>query len=148
MIKKNIDELGITQDLQNKIYLRLDKLGSVPKPEEHEEKKPPPPPPQELKPVVKQIFVAHGKNKRPLEQLERILNKFKVNFKVAEEEPHRGLPIGVKVAELMKLCTSGIFIFTADEETTDAEGKKFYRPSDNVVYELLVQHQFYTVTRL
>ena len=68
--------------------------------------------------------------------MERILNRFKVTYKVAEEEPHRGRPIGTKVAELMKACTSGIFIFTADEETTDSEGKKVYRPSDNVVYEL------------
>jgi hypothetical protein len=142
VIKKNIEELGISQDLQEKIYLRLDKLGSVsiikpsvPQSEEGEEEKPPTPP-QELKPVVKQIFVAHGKNKRPLEQLERILNRFKVNYKVAEEEPHRGRPIGVKVAKLMKLCTSGIFIFTADEEAIDVEGKKYYRPSDNVVFEL------------
>ena len=31
---------------------------------------------------------------------------------------------------------SAIFIFTADEEVTDSEGNKTYRPSDNVVYEL------------
>jgi predicted nucleotide-binding protein len=36
----------------------------------------------------------------------------------------------------MKNCTSGIFIFTADEERGDANGNKVYRPSDNVVYEL------------
>lgn len=102
-----------------------------------EEAAPPAPKPEvETKPIVKQIFVAHGKNRKPLEQLERILNRFKVAYKVAVDEPHEGRPISAKVAELMKNCTSGIFIFTADEETTDAKGNKVYRPSDNVVYEL------------
>jgi predicted nucleotide-binding protein len=36
----------------------------------------------------------------------------------------------------MKQCTSGIFIFTADEETVDSQGAKLLRPSDNVVFEL------------
>ena len=83
------------------------------------------PPPEHAPPVAsekqipKQIFVAHGKNKKPLEQLEKILNKFKVTYKVAISEPHGGRPISGKVAELMKNCTLGIFIFTADEETLE-----------------------------
>jgi len=36
----------------------------------------------------------------------------------------------------MKECTSGIFIFTADEQAEDQQGQKVWRPSDNVVYEL------------
>lgn len=85
--------------------------------------------------VPKQIFVAHGKNRKPLEQLERILNKLKVPYKVAEEEAHAGRPVGRKVADLMRQCTSGIFIFTADE-VTQSQGNDVFRPSDNVVYEL------------
>lgn len=85
--------------------------------------------------VPKQIFVAHGKNRKPLEQLERILNKLKVPYKVAEEEAHAGRPVGKKVADLMRQCTSGIFIFTADE-ATQSQGNEVFRPSDNVVYEL------------
>jgi hypothetical protein len=86
--------------------------------------------------VVNQIFVAHGKNKVPLEQLKKILAEFKIPFKVAIDEPHIGRPIPQKVAELMRSCTSAIVVFTADEEYADADGKKIYRPSDNVVYEL------------
>ena len=85
--------------------------------------------------IPKQIFVAHGKNRKPLEQLERILNKLKVPYKVAEEEAHAGRPVGKKVADLMRQCTSGIFIFTADE-ATQSQGNEVFRPSDNVVYEL------------
>ena len=86
--------------------------------------------------IPKQIFVGHGKNKKPLEQLKTILTQFKVPFQVAIDEPHKGRPISKKVAELMQNCTSGIFIFTADEETADNEENKVQRPSDNVVFEL------------
>jgi len=91
--------------------------------------------PQE-KAIPKLIFVAHGANKKPLEQLKTILTEFKVPFEVAIDEPHKGRAISDKVLQLMKQCTSGIFIFTGDEETTDADGNKVLRPSDNVVFEL------------
>lgn len=84
----------------------------------------------------KQIFIAHGKNKTPLNQLKKILDKFKIPYKVAIEEPNVGRPISQKVAEVMRDCSSAIFIFTADEEVVGSEGNKTYRPSDNVVYEL------------
>ena len=82
------------------------------------------------------IFIAHGKNKKPLEQLKRILDQFKVPYKVAVEEPNLGRPIGEKVRETMQACNCAILIFTADEEFTDKEGNTIWRPSENVVYEL------------
>jgi predicted nucleotide-binding protein len=101
-----------------------------------EEEVPPAERPPSAIPIVNQIFVGHGKNKVPLEQLKKILTEFKVPFKVAVDEPHKGRPISKKVADLMKSCTSAIFIFTVDEEYTNTEGTKTFRPSDNVVYEL------------
>jgi len=98
-----------------------------------EEKAPPLKPPE---PAAKKIFVAHGKNKTPLEQLKRILDEFKVPYTVAVDEPHKGRPISAKVAELMRECGSAVFIFTADEEYTDSTGNKTAKPSDNVVYEV------------
>jgi len=89
-----------------------------------------------IPPKPKQIFIAHGKNKIPLEQLKNILDQFKVPYKVAIDEPHIGRPISQKVAEIMTNCSSAIFIFTADEEVHDSEGNITYKPSDNVVYEL------------
>ena len=68
--------------------------------------------------------------------MKTILTQFKVPFEVAVDEPHKGRAISDKVIELMKQCTSGIFIFTGDEETTDSDGNKVLRPSDNVVFEL------------
>lgn len=148
-IMENMQELGLSQDIKGSQYLQLDKLGkntvstpdesTVPENELFEHKVSdvlPSSKETESKPVIKQIFVAHGKNTKPLEQLKAILTQFKIPFQVAIDEPHAGRPISGKVAELMRQCTSGIFIFTADEETTDSQGNKLLRPSDNVVFEL------------
>jgi Predicted nucleotide-binding protein containing TIR-like domain len=92
------------------------------------------PTPDRPKPV--QVFVAHGKNLKPLEQLRKILNEWQVPFVVAVDEANAGRPISEKVADLMKSCSAGVFIFSADEEFTDASGTKIFRPSQNVIYEL------------
>lgn len=86
------------------------------------------------------VFIAHGKNRQPLEQLKKMLDQFKVPYAIAVDEPHGGRPISAKVATLMRdECSSGIFIFTADEaftQTKDGEAIEIWRPSENVVYEL------------
>jgi predicted nucleotide-binding protein len=82
------------------------------------------------------IFVAHGKNKTALGQLKKILEQFKIPYKVAIDEPHLGRPIGTKVKETMQGCNCAILIFTADEEFHDKSGKTVWRPSENVVFEL------------
>ena len=82
------------------------------------------------------IFVGHGKDKGPLDQLEKILQMYHLPFKVAEDEANRGRPISQKVAETMHECGAAILIFTADEEFNDKDGKQVYRPSENVVFEL------------
>lgn len=94
--------------------------------------------PQNDKP--KQLFVAHGKNHKPLEDLKKILTEFKIPYKVAVDEANKGRPISAKVAELMNECSAGIFIFTKDEkffrEGKDGAHEEVWRPSENVVYEL------------
>jgi predicted nucleotide-binding protein len=82
------------------------------------------------------IFVAHGKNKKPLEQLKHILDQFKVPYRVAADEPHLGRPISQKVRETMHECNCAVLIFTADEEFTNKDDKTIWRPSENVVHEL------------
>ena len=93
------------------------------------------------KPIgLRQLFVAHGKNRKPLEDLKKILNEFKIPYKVAIDEANKGRPISRKVAELMNECSAGIFIFTKDEEffrlNETKEYEEVWRPSENVVYEL------------
>ena len=62
------------------------------------------------------IFLGHGKSRRPLEQLEKVLQQFKIPYKVAVDEPQMARPISVKVASVMRECHSAILIFTSDEE--------------------------------
>jgi predicted nucleotide-binding protein len=91
----------------------------------------------------KKVFVAHGKNRVPLEQLRKALDAFKVGYAVAIDEPNKGRPISRKVAALMQEeCSSGIFLFTADEQFfREKQGKpgeteEIWRPSENVIFEL------------
>jgi predicted nucleotide-binding protein len=89
----------------------------------------------------KKVFIAHGKNRVPLEQLKKALDTLKVSYAVAVDEANQGRPISRKVATLMRdECSSGIFIFTADErflrEAKTGESEEVWRPSENVVYEL------------
>lgn len=99
---------------------------------------PTPPPAGSGKP--KKVFIAHGKNRTPLEQLKKALDQFKVSYAVAFDEPNKGRPISKKVANLMQdECSSGIFIFTADERflrEADGANEEVWRPSENVIYEL------------
>lgn len=98
---------------------------------------PPPAFPLEKKP---KLFLAHGKNQKPLNELKKILEGFGIQFVVAVDEPHAGRPISRKVAGLMEDCTAGIFIFTKDElflrKTPAGLTEEIWRPSENVVYEL------------
>jgi len=150
VIMQNIEDYNLKEEIKGNIYLQLNKLGTLSEIESSPEitnnedvtdeestredvyntKL------TEQKPHLKQIFVAHGKNTKPLEQLKAILDQFEVPYKVAIDEPNQGRPISQKVSELMNECSSSIFIFTKDEETQDLEGNTVYRPSDNVVYEL------------
>ena len=82
------------------------------------------------------IFLGHGKSRRPLEQLEKVLQQFKIPYKVAVDEPQMARPISVKVASVMRECHSAILIFTSDEEFKTPDDRLIWRPSENVIYEL------------
>jgi Predicted nucleotide-binding protein containing TIR-like domain len=88
----------------------------------------------------KKVFIAHGRNRVPLQQLKEMLDRFKVRYAVAVDEPNQGRPISAKVASLMRDdCSSAIFIFTADErfeQSVDGITVEIFRPSENVVFEL------------
>ena len=133
---------GVVREQQGSLYVVLAPEGELAEPEEPAAEAtpterpaapstPPPPPPSE-----RFIFVAHGKNLTPLEQLKKVLDQFKIRYKVAIDEPQKARPISLKVAETMQSCQSAIFIFSADEEFTNAEGQTVWRPSQNVIYEL------------
>lgn len=82
------------------------------------------------------IFVGHGKNKGPLQQLQALLTTFRIPHKVVVEEANLGRPISQKVKDTMEECGSAILIFTRDERFFDHEGVEVWRPSENVIHEL------------
>ncbi len=82
------------------------------------------------------IFVGHGGNKKPTEQLIKILNEYRIPYKAAVEEANSGRPIPQKVADTMRECGAAILVFTADKEYFDSEGSSIWRPSENVSHEL------------
>ena len=121
---------------------------SAPQNPEEEKEEPPAPIPSTVTPTEQHsrsplgktkgqgIFIAHGKNKKPLEQLKKVLEQFRIPYKIATEEPNLARPISAKVREIMEACNCAILIFTADEEFRNSKGEAIWRPSENVVYEL------------
>jgi hypothetical protein len=95
-----------------------------------------PPSISEARPESWQFLVAHGWDKDALQQVQNILNRFHIPYVVAQDEPNAGRPISQKIRDLMKSCTAGIFIFSADEEFRDQDGNTIWRPRENVIYEL------------
>lgn len=94
------------------------------------------PPAQPTPPAKNAIFVGHGGNRKPMEQLLKILNEYSIPHKAAVDEANRARPIPQKVADTMRECGAAILVFTADKEYFDAEGNSIWRPSENVSHEL------------
>jgi hypothetical protein len=84
----------------------------------------------------KPIFVGHGKNKQPLQQLTALLNAFRIPHRVVVDEANLGRPISQKVKETIQQCGSAILIFTRDEKFLNEAGAEVWRPSENVIHEL------------
>ena len=82
------------------------------------------------------IFLGHGKNRVPLQQLEKFLSEYKIPHRVVVDEANKGRPISQKVADSMNECGAAIIIFTADEEFKDVNGQTIFRPSENAIFEL------------
>jgi predicted nucleotide-binding protein len=92
-------------------------------------------------PTPRHVFIGHGKDLKPLEQLKATLNELGIAYKIAVDEANAGRPIGEKVATIMRdLCSSAIFILSADEQffisNDQGEMEEIWRPSQNAIYEL------------
>jgi len=86
----------------------------------------------------KPIFLGHGKNRKPLDQLAKILTQFKVPHRVAVDEPNSGRPISEKVREVMNSCGSAIIIFAKEDASSVSTPEKPLTevPNLNAVFEL------------
>jgi predicted nucleotide-binding protein len=82
------------------------------------------------------LFIGHGKNKTPLNQLTKVLRDLGIPYLVAEDEPNAGRPISTKVRETMDQCGAAILVFSADVEYFDKDENPVWRPSENVSHEL------------
>ena len=148
IIVQNIEELGVSEEIQGKVYLRIDKLGSFIKtpieskiPEERavtgepeekkfaEEKQIPCPPPQK----VPWVFISHSKNKKILEQIKQVLSFGNFNYEIAEERETTAIPLSDKVFGEMKKCNCAIINISADEEKKQGET---YGINENVLIEI------------
>ena len=70
----------------------------------------------------KQFFIAHGWDKEALAHVQAILNRLRIPYVVAQDEANAGRPISQKIRDMMKSCSAGIFILSADEEFKDKDG--------------------------
>ncbi len=92
--------------------------------------------PAQEKKLAKKVFVSHGRTKGPLAEVEEMLTIMGLEPKVAIREPNLARPVSDKVRTAMKDCSAAVFIFTPDETLTDDQGKRVYKPSENVLHEL------------
>jgi len=92
--------------------------------------------PASRRPRPARMFVGHGSNNKPLEQLTRTLDNLGIPYAVADDEPNMNRPISKKVRDTMDRCGSAILIFSADDEYFDKDGKSVWKASENVANEL------------
>lgn len=97
---------------------------------------PTPPVTPEKRKRPNKLFVGHGRNKKPLEQLTKILRDLGIPYLVAEDEANVGRPISKKVRDTMDQCGAAILIFSADIEHFDKDNNSIWHSSENVSHEL------------
>ena len=149
LLLTGLRELGYTREMNGSLFVQRPQKGQVlPKSTGYEETEEQsdmgfsdqatpaiePPKTTPIKPSA--IFLGHGKNKKPLDQLIKILDEYKIPHKEAVAEANAGRPIPTKVADTMRECGAAILVFTADEKFKDEADNEIWRPSENVVYEL------------
>ena len=159
ILSANGNFVGVLRQIKGENYVELSSIGlrpsllpeddagqpdvpaeDMPSAVEQAAHQPPTPPPPlaglEEPAGPKQIFIAHGKRHDALDAVKKVLDRFKVPYLVAVDEPNAGRPISEKVAKLMRQCSAGIFIFTPDETFKSEQDEVIHRPSENVIYEL------------
>ncbi len=93
-------------------------------------------PPAHPTSTVESVFIAHGKNKRILDQVKQIVEFGRFMPVVTEEEESTAIPVPEKVIGAMHKCQAGIIIVSADEKVTDSDGHEQYKINENVLIEI------------
>lgn len=155
LILEGAQALGLLTEIKGKTYVNLDAVVPPDEPVEdrpddtdepddeadsveHEDEPPngtqSPQPEKKRRP--NRIFIGHGKSKKPLNQLTKMLDQLGIPYKVAEEEANVGRAISQKVRQTMEECGAGILIFSADREYRDLDGNAVWLSSENVANEI------------
>lgn len=111
----------------------IDGLDQTPRPQDQT---PTPPPTSEKRKRPNKLFIGRGRNKKPLEQLTKILRDLGIPYLVAEDEANVGRPISKKVRDTIDQCGAAILIFNADIEHFDKDQNSIWHSSENVSHEL------------
>lgn len=157
VIRTNLTELELIMETGGQQFIQMDSSTPISNQAEEESVESQPttdeeiiPSKSESKPIpsnnkqtTPQIFIAHGKGKKPLEQLKRILDDLGIDCKIAVREPNEGQAVNEKIIKLMKGSACGIFIFTADKQVVGEGDNQVWRTSQNVAYELGVALALY-----
>jgi predicted nucleotide-binding protein len=164
VLTKNFQELEITEEIQGKTYIRLDKLGNVRVSNSQEENGD-----DEDEAVsysnsdtdsaksrnstldkintetpklkVPKVFISHSKNKSIVTQIKEMLEFGEFEYEIAEERETLAIPISEKVFGLMEKCNCAIINISADEEKKQSDSS--YAINENVLIEIGASYLHY-----
>lgn len=155
VLRENVRELDLSQDLKGSTYFQLDRIvpvstlvveqpgtaelagqSAVESVPENLSQSPPqgvavPPPP-----TLNRVFIAHGQNKAIIEQVKELLTFGKFTPVVAEEHETTSRPVPEKVLEEMRSCFAGVLHIEAEQELLDTAGKVHHVLNENVLVEI------------
>ncbi len=149
ILKENMNDWGMLQEVGDDYWLRLDRLRSSegitveestevsstdsetdivlgPSPTQSE--------PADTQIIEPTVFISHSKNKTIREQIETILDFGQFKKVIAVKEETTSIPIPEKVFGLMRKCNCAIINVSADEQEKNSDGS--YRVNPNVLIEI------------
>lgn len=94
------------------------------------------------------IFISHGRNKAILADVKKMVELAGFEYIVAVEEETTAIPVPQKVMRAMKKCNAAVINVSADEPTTDSEGKVTFQPNINVSIEIGAAQTLYSEDRI
>jgi len=94
------------------------------------------------------IFISHGRNKAILADVKKMVELAGFEYSVAVEEETTAIPVPQKVMKAMKNCNAAVINVSADEPTTDSEGKVTFQPNINVSIEIGAAQALYSEDRI
>lgn len=145
----NAKHAGFFRDIKGDLYVHLassspasaptdETAAPLPAMEATGEAPPEPPGAIAVRSVASQckVFVAHGRNKKVLEQLQDLLRFGKFEPVVAEQEESTSQPVPDKVFGAMRECSAGILHVATEEvvPTPDGDGRRL--KNENVLIEI------------